>query len=116
MKTPPPPYYAVIFSAQRTGVEDGYGDTAALMEAQAAASPGYLGHHSARGPDGFGITVSYWASEEDIFAWKRRTDHVVAQRRGRMEWYEDYEVRVAKVERVYDMARNAPEHDDKEDD
>jgi len=32
--------------------------------------PEFLGVESVRGSDGFGITVSYWSSEEVIAAWK----------------------------------------------
>ena len=63
--------------------------------------PGYLGIESARGADGVGITVSYWASEADIANWKRHTEHRTAQDRGKKQWYEHYELRVAKVERAY---------------
>ena len=61
-----PPYTAVIFSSQRTDADaDGYDATTAEMERLAATQPGYLGIESARGADGFGITVSYWRSEGD---------------------------------------------------
>ena len=43
-----PPYWAVIFTAQRTPGDDGYGETAALMEALAPTMPGYLGHELLR--------------------------------------------------------------------
>ena len=64
--TPAPPYYAVIFTSERTETGDGYADTTARMLELAAAQPGYLGVESAR--DGLGITVSYWASLEAIAA------------------------------------------------
>ncbi len=103
-KTPNPPYYAVIFSAQRTdGDDEGYGQTAARMEALAKTMPGYLGFESARNEDGFGIAVSYWASEEAIKNWKQKAEHLEAQRRGVENWYSDYNTRVAKVERAYSM-------------
>ena len=60
--SPEPPYYAVIFTSVRTEGDAGYGETAARMEELAREVPGYLGIESARGADGFGITVSYWAS------------------------------------------------------
>jgi len=99
---PTRPYYAVIFPNQRT--DDGdeeYGAMAAHMVALAQQQPGYLGIHSTRGPDGFGITVSYWEDEGSIVAWKNNVEHFVAQRSGISEWYEYYEVMVAKVERHY---------------
>lgn len=100
-----PSYYAVIFSATRTDGDHGYGETAKVMEELAATMPGYIGLEAARGADGFGITVSYWESEEAIANWKRQADHLIAQRRGREEWYKDYTVRVAKVTRGYGMKK-----------
>ena len=99
--TPAPPYYAVIFAAQRNDGDDGYAETSARMESLAASMPGFLGLQSARGEGGFGVTVSYWESEEAIRNWKRNTEHLHAQRRGAKDWYSHYEVRVAKVERAY---------------
>jgi heme-degrading monooxygenase HmoA len=106
-RTPEPPYVAVIFSSRRSGVdEEGYARTAARMEALAADQPGYLGIESARDPgSGFGITVSYWATEADARAWKREAEHAEAQRLGASRWYERYEVRVATVERAHGHRR-----------
>lgn len=53
--TPRPPYYAVIFTSQRTEDDDsGYEDMAAHMVELAAQQPGYLGADSARGASGPG--------------------------------------------------------------
>jgi heme-degrading monooxygenase HmoA len=99
--TPVPPYFAVIFTSRRTAVEEGYGAMADRMVELAGQQPGFLGVESARGPDGLGITVSYWASEADIAAWKANAEHRVAQLSGNRKWYEHFEVRIAKVERAY---------------
>lgn len=106
-QTPEPPYYAVIFSSLRTPDEAGYGDAAGRMAELAAASDGYLGADSARGPDGKGITVSYWRDLESIRAWKANGEHREAQRRGHADWYAAFEVRIAKVERAYGAAGKA---------
>jgi heme-degrading monooxygenase HmoA len=95
------PYYAVIFPSQRTPGDLDYAATADRMVELAAQVPGFLGVESARGADGFGITVSYWASEAAILTWKQNADHTLARERGNREWYEHWEVRVAKVERAY---------------
>jgi heme-degrading monooxygenase HmoA len=102
--TPPPPYYAVIFTSLRTEGDDGYGHMAERMVALAAEQPGFLGVESARGADGLGITVSYWESEEAIAAWKAQSEHRIAQETGKRKWYADYQLRVAKVERAYKKA------------
>jgi heme-degrading monooxygenase HmoA len=100
-KTPDPPYYAVIFPSRRTEGDNGYGRMAEIMVELAAHQAGFLGIESARGDDGFGITVSYWASAEAIAAWKADVEHLAAQQMGKRVWYEHYEIRVAKVERAY---------------
>jgi heme-degrading monooxygenase HmoA len=120
MNTPPPgfaprfqtPYYAVVFTSQRTAGDQGYGETADRMAALAADQPGYLGAESARGADGLGITVAYWRSLEDIAAWRRHLEHAAARDQGRAKWYSHYEVRIAKVERAYGWdAATDPRHD-----
>lgn len=107
---PQPPYYAVIFTSQRSAVAAGYGETAERMVELAARQPGYLGVESARGADGLGITVSYWRSLEDIKAWRVETEHRAAREQGRATWYTHYELRIAKVERAYgwDAAAGTP--------
>jgi heme-degrading monooxygenase HmoA len=102
-KTPEPPFYAVIFSSTRTDGENGYGEMAERMVELASRQEGFLGIESARDASGFGITVSYWSSEESIRAWKSELEHRRAQELGIASWYEHFEVRVAKVERAYSM-------------
>ncbi|WP_208610951.1 antibiotic biosynthesis monooxygenase family protein [Allorhizobium taibaishanense] len=102
---PAPPYYVVCFSSCRSEVDNGYGDMAETMVELASRQPGFLGVESAREATGFGITNSYWTDEASIRAWKQVVDHLAAQRQGRAEWYNHYEVRVAKVERSYSFAK-----------
>ncbi len=100
--TPAPPYYAVVFTSQRTDADAaGYAAAADRMVELAARQPGFLGIESARQPDGTGITVSYWSSLEVIRNWKRQVEHMSAQERGRSTWYHRYRVRVCRVERDY---------------
>ena len=101
MKTEPP-YYAVIFTSRLADDTEGYDDMAAKMEALAAAQPGFLGVESARGTDGLGITVSYWASREAIARWRENIEHRGAQDQGIRRWYAHYDIRIARVERAYE--------------
>ena len=103
-QTPVPPYYAVIFTSQRTAGDDGHADMAANMVALAQQQPGFLGVESVRGADGVGITVSYWTSEDAITGWRQHAEHSLAREQGRERWYGQFSVRVAKVERAYGMA------------
>ncbi|MFN8586558.1 MAG: antibiotic biosynthesis monooxygenase [Candidatus Eisenbacteria bacterium] len=103
-RTPAPPYHVVAFTSQRTSADaDGYARMADAMVALAPTQDGFLGIESARGADGFGITLSYWRDEASIAAWKRVAAHAAAQRAGHERWYEDFVVRVARVERDYTM-------------
>lgn len=106
--TPPPPYFAVIFTSKRTASDErGYAAAAQRMVDLGSRYKGFLGMETARGADGLGITVSYWRDEAALLAWKRDTEHQKVQRGGREAWYERFEVRVAKVERAYGFAREA---------
>jgi heme-degrading monooxygenase HmoA len=96
-----PPYYAVIFSSQRSDLDDGYEQMAARMMDLASLQPGFLGAESVRSENGFGITVSYWQSIEAITNWKMNAEHQAAQETGKRLWYESYVLRIAKVERAY---------------
>jgi heme-degrading monooxygenase HmoA len=91
----------VIFTSLRTDGDRGYGKMAERMAQLAEQQPGFLGVETARTPEGLGITVSYWASEEAIAAWKAHADHKMAQEGGQRVWYSGYHLRVAKVEREY---------------
>ena len=98
---------AVIFLSQRHDADaGGYAVAAAAMEALAAAQPGFRGVDSARGADGFGITVSWWADEAAALAWRTHADHAAIRDRGRADWYDAYEVAVATVGRSYAWPRS----------
>ena len=103
--TPTPPYYAVIFSSIQTEDVAGYDEMADRMIELAAQMPGFLGVESAR--DGLGITVSYWSDLDSISAWKRHSEHCLAQGQGRARWYRHYFTRIARVERDYGFERPA---------
>ena len=94
-------YYAVIFTSAHSKNTDGYNDMANQMEALAKTQDGYLGIENAR--DSVGITVSYWESLEAIKNWKQQSDHLLAQQKGKQDWYSWYKVRICKVEREYEF-------------
>ena len=99
---PSPPYYAVIFSNQMGSDTEGYGQMSDLMVSMSADQPGFIGIETTRDAGGFGITVSYWESEAAIANWRENAKHQAAQQKGKVTWYDRYQLRVAKVERQYD--------------
>ena len=103
-RTPEPPYWAVIFTSLRSPQPgDQYDETSDRMMTLAARQPGFLGVETA--DEHVGITVSYWADEASIAAWRRDADHAFAQYEGRTRWYDAYELRVARVERAHSFTR-----------
>lgn len=93
------PYYSVIFTSTKVSESQEYEEMSKIMEDLAKEQPGFLGLESARGE--IGITVSYWESLESIAKWKQHTQHITAQIKGREDWYNQYSVRIGKVEREY---------------
>lgn len=99
--TPKPPYFAVIFTSIRTAGDNGYDKAAMRMIELAEQQPGFLGAESAR--EDVGITVSYWRDLDAIKHWKAHSEHLEAQKTGRKQWYEAFNVRIAKVEKEYGL-------------
>ena len=97
------PYYAVIFTSTLTDDPEGYEAMADRMEALARQQEGFLGFDSARG--NVGISISYWESLDAIKAWKQHSEHLMAQQKGRSQWYDWYNTRICKVEREYEFKR-----------
>lgn len=98
------PYYAVIFTSLLSKDTEGYSEMGLKMKELAEQQPGYLGFESAR--EDIGITISYWESPEAIKAWKAELEHLKAQKMGRSKWYQQYTVRICKVEREYEFKRD----------
>ncbi|WP_074206500.1 antibiotic biosynthesis monooxygenase family protein [Parasphingorhabdus marina] len=97
---------AVIFCARRTDADDsGYADAADRMEKLAALQSGYRGIDHARNADGSGITISYWATDDDAKAWRDNPEHAAIRETGRGKWYSSYSLHVARVERSYDWEK-----------
>ena len=107
VKTPEPPYVAIIFTNRKSAeVDNAYEVTAARMVELAAEQDGFLGFESATGEDGLTISNSYWRDEAAALAWKRNAEHLAAQKLGREKWYQAFSLRVATVLRAYDFERD----------
>jgi heme-degrading monooxygenase HmoA len=103
-QTPPPPYYAVIFTSLRTKADNGYSEMAAHMIEIATKQEGFLGVESAGETPG--ITVSYWRDLTSIQKWREHAEHTLAREKGKSDWYSAFTTRIARVERDYSFERN----------
>lgn len=94
--------YMVVFTSRRKPHDsEEYSKAAQRMVELAKVQPGFLGVDSARSPDGLGITVSYWQSEDAILNWKNHLEHEDARNQGRAKWYEWFDVKIGRLERAY---------------
>ncbi len=92
--------YAVIFKAKLRQLDDNYADTAERLRERALQEYGCLEFNSfTQGDDE--IAISYWPSEAHIAAWKADSEHLSAQRKGKMQWYDWYSVEVVEVQQEY---------------
>lgn len=105
VNTPRPPYYAAIFTSLRNQVEEGYEEMNELTFRLVHEQPGFLGAESFRNEQGFGVTIAYFRTVEDIHQWKIQKDHLKAQELGRKKWYDHYKVRICRVEHDYEFNR-----------
>lgn len=94
---------AVIFTSRRTvDHEEEYARMAARMDELVREQPGFVSITSVRDPrTREGITVGYFTDEDAVRAWRLHPEHAEAQRRGIADFYEEYHVIVAAVDREY---------------
>jgi len=104
MKTIDEGAIAVIFTSRRSGNDEGYGETIERMLELSRQADGFLGFESVR-QDDRGIAVSYWRDEAAVAAWKAEAEHLIAQEKGRRDWYREYDVRICRVIRQYGFSK-----------
>lgn len=96
------PEFAVIFKSKRAlPIPDEYGEVSNRLLELAREYKGFLRIESVADANGNGISVSYWDSLDAIRAWKENSVHLMAQSRGKSEWYQDYTVEICEVIRSY---------------
>lgn len=92
--------FAVIFRAEIAQLDEEYSEMAAKMRDLAIQEYGCR-EFTAVTEGNSEIAISYWDSQEQIRAWKENAEHLVAQRKGRAQWYISYKVQVVEVVREY---------------
>jgi heme-degrading monooxygenase HmoA len=92
--------YAVIFRAETDELDETYFRTAARMRELATEKYGCTEFTNVT-EGNQEISISYWASQEQIGQWKEDPEHKKAQELGRAKWYKWYQVQIVEIRREY---------------
>jgi heme-degrading monooxygenase HmoA len=90
----------VFRSRLRADCPPEYADRAAAMDELVRTMPGYVEHKSFHAEDGERVTIATFADRASQDAWRKQTEHRLAQQAGIREYYETFTVQVAVVEKV----------------
>ena len=99
--------HAVIFEViPKPGRRQDYLDTAARLKDELSRIPGFISVErfvSMNDADKL-VSLSFWETEQAVKDWKNNPQHQAAQARGIKEYFKDFRIRVAHVERDYALA------------
>ena len=95
-----PSCYVVIFKAKVAQLDSQYSEMAARLRQLAFDEFGCSEFVSLNEGD-LEVALSYWPSLEHIQAWKKHSDHLIAQSMGQEKWYASYTVEIAQILRQY---------------
>ena len=71
----------------------------------AAKMPGFVSYTEAPLPDGQSLAIVAFDSDAALAAWRQHPEHLEAQRLGREQFFERYDVQVCTVTRSYEWTR-----------
>lgn len=97
---PEPPYYAVIFSSEKSSFLDGFEEMDRKTLEVAKEISGFLGFETA-GNGKENIFISYWKSMESLEEWKKHPLHLAAKQKGTQLWYTRYLSQICLVEKSH---------------
>jgi heme-degrading monooxygenase HmoA len=86
----------VFRSRLRPGVEDDYSRVADEMSRLVQLIDGFIDERFYVAPDGEKVTIVRFRDLESHQTWAQHPDHLVAQRRGREEFYSWYDIAVTE--------------------
>lgn len=96
----------VFRSRLMPGLQDEYVALANRMNEIAKTIPGYISHKGFWSDDGERVTIVEFEHEEGQRAWRMHPEHAVAQRDGRLKYYEAYDVKVCEVKQAHAFKRD----------
>ena len=96
----------VLFEVQiKTGFEDEYIELARTLSEYLQDFEGFMGVERFRSLTDASklLSLSFWADDRAIEAWRTLEEHRAAQTRGRFEIISNYTLRIANINRSYGM-------------
>ncbi len=88
----------VFRSRLRPGAEPDYLPLAKRMLTLASAMPGFVDFKSFTADDGERVSIVIFADAAAHDAWRDHPEHVAAQRRGKSDLYESFDISVSRCE------------------
>jgi heme-degrading monooxygenase HmoA len=97
----------VFRSRLRPENEASYTEEAARMHSLAVTMPGLVDVKAFTSEDGERLTLVTFSDQATHEAWRQQADHLVAQSRGRAEFYAEYSLQVCSTVRVRSFGSTA---------
>jgi heme-degrading monooxygenase HmoA len=89
----------VFRSRLRPEARAAYDELAPRLSELARSMPGYISHKVFTAEDGERVTIVEFADMESQKAWGQHAEHAAAQKRGRAEFYSEYDLKVCTLAR-----------------
>ena len=99
--------FVVIFEVYpKDGQVDTYFDMAAKLKPLLLKQPGFISveRYQSLTESKKLLSISTWEDEASLLAWRRNSEHLEAQEKGKTTIFQKYRIRVASVIRDYDFA------------
>lgn len=96
---------AVLFEVQaKPGCEDEYLNLAAALKPLVVKIDGFISVERFRSlsQEGKILSLSFWRDEEAVAKWREVYEHKLAQRKGAFDLFENYRLRVLRVDPIRD--------------
>ncbi len=104
---PAPDQVVTVFRSRlRPDGAEAYGQLAPDIERLARSMPGLIDVKSFTAEDGERVTIVTFADDESQSAWRQHPEHLIAQGRGRSEFYDEFSLQVCRTERVRAFRRD----------
>jgi len=94
----------IVFRSRiRPGVEEEMAKVGQRMYELASAMPGFISYSDFVAADGENVSIIEFESPETLAAWRNHPEHLLAQQRGKSEFFTEYRIQVCTLVRGYDF-------------